>query len=63
MYIRTEAFRYYPVSPIAADKKIELGDRPMVGHTALDRGIRVRPPVSQLSFSLIHPSLIPTIDN
>lgn len=49
MYIRAEAIGLYPVSLKVADRKIELGDRPMVGHTALDRGIRVRPPVSQLS--------------
>ena len=34
----------------AADEK--LGDRPMVGHAALDRGIGVRIPVSQFSPSL-----------
>ena len=33
---------------------VELGDRPMVGHAALDRSIGVRIPVPQLIF-ILHP--------
>ena len=42
---KTEYFHVLPDPKEIAE--IELGDRPMVGHTALDRGIGVRVPVSQ----------------